>query len=380
MLENESFAKLLGDAPIVFVDNNVNELNLTKDGLQEIIESYNAYKDCTVTNVVPLEESLEEEIIEEDHHELEDQIIPEPFPEKLSKKESKEKTLKIQKSLPKNSRFKSKLHKSLEMEKLSKQKSLAVSLGAYLDCCVSNGMLNRGFATLLNYRYKYKKYSSSATKISDVSLYNILLHGYAEKENFQKIKELLSVIKEDQIRVNPQTFAAIFECLGRISENLESAQKNPISNQDFLMRNLNRCYQEAVDHNFTLNDILDKSIFVRDQREIVLKAIRIIEPNFEPCYSPIDLQYSNKLLNNLNRNVKEIDFNVLEIEGKMEGSEIMDSKAGFTKQQLEEMAKEQLSNELDGYITVKSIEKFPEPTQNVLNYVSIYSCFLYSIF
>ncbi len=138
------------------------------------------------------------------------------------------------------------------------------------------------------------------------------------------------------------------------------------------MKNLHRCCREAVELNFTLNDVLDKSVFVRDQREVVLRAIRIVEPNFEPCYSPVDIRYSNKLLNNLNRNVEDVDFNVLNLEGEMEGAEIWNSKAGFTRGQLEELAKQQLGNELDGYITVKSIEKFPEPTALVLHYVSVF--------
>lgn len=50
----------------------------------------------------------------------------------------------------------------------------------------------------------------------------------------------------------------------------------------------------------SLNDIMDKSIFVNDQRSNVLKAIRRIRRDFVPVYTPPQLTYSNDLLATLN--------------------------------------------------------------------------------
>lgn len=57
-----------------------------------------------------------------------------------------------------------------------------------------------------------------------------------------------------------------------------------------------------------MNDIMDKSKFIRDQREYVLCAIRRIQSSFEPIYTPPDLSYSNKLLETLNENIYSIDM------------------------------------------------------------------------
>lgn len=153
------------DAPILFVGSNVEELNLTKDGLREIIDSFHTYKSfAEISEAVPLEEHLVEEMAEESElleESLEiDDIIPEPTEAKKPKKE-KSASLKINPTDKCGSRFKSKNFKTQEQETLSKQKSLSVSLGAFLDCCVSNGMLNRGYITLLHYRYKYKKITNA---------------------------------------------------------------------------------------------------------------------------------------------------------------------------------------------------------------------------
>lgn len=51
---------------------------------------------------------------------------------------------------------------------------------------------------------------------------------------------------------------------------------------------------------------MNESKFVRDQREITLKAIREIEPTFEPVYTAPLLTYSNHLVDSLNSNIKPI--------------------------------------------------------------------------
>lgn len=53
---------------------------------------------------------------------------------------------------------------------------------------------------------------------------------------------------------------------------------------------------------------MDKSIFIRDQREHVLRAIRRVQPSFKPKYTPPDLCYSNKLLDALNENIHDIEM------------------------------------------------------------------------
>lgn len=56
-----------------------------------------------------------------------------------------------------------------------------------------------------------------------------------------------------------------------------------------------------------MNDIMDKSTFINDQREMVLRAIKRKDSTFEPAYTPPDLNYSNKLLDSLNENLHSID-------------------------------------------------------------------------
>jgi hypothetical protein len=50
----------------------------------------------------------------------------------------------------------------------------------------------------------------------------------------------------------------------------------------------------------TFSDIIQKSAFVYDQREVVVGVIRRIEPNFEPYNMSPDMCYSCNLLHELN--------------------------------------------------------------------------------
>lgn len=208
-------------------------------------------------------------------------------------------------------------------------------------------------------------------RINNICLFNILLHGYAEKENLTKVREIISLIQEDQLQMTAQSFAAVFEVLGRIHLNsntpASSLAKNHISVEE-IPSILEEYAVEAKSSDISLNDLIDKSIFLSDQRDVVLHAIRLIEPTFEPIYTPPNITYNNKLLNQLNKNVLSPDMRVEEVVGikKIEGR-----VRHFKKKDMEKLAKEQLENELTGFVTVNSIQKFPEPTPVVQNLVSL---------
>lgn len=103
---------------------------------------------------------------------------------------------------------------TIEEQHLAKHQSMLSNLASYLELAVCSNMYNRGFATLLNTRFKFKQLR---WKPVPIDVYNILLAGLADRGNFAKIRELLKILQEDKIALNAQTYAAIFECLERTS-------------------------------------------------------------------------------------------------------------------------------------------------------------------
>lgn len=49
---------------------------------------------------------------------------------------------------------------------------------------------------------------------------------------------------------------------------------------------------------------MNETLFIRDQREIVLKALRRVDENYEPNYVEPDLLYNNKIVEHLNENIR----------------------------------------------------------------------------
>lgn len=109
-------------------------------------------------------------------------------------------------------------------------------------------------------------------------------------------------------------------------------------------------------HQISLNDILDKAVFVNDQREMVNQGIRILDSNFEAVYTPPDTAYTNHLLHKISTNV---------------GQQITPAKGIFTLSELSELGKRQMKLEMEGGITVKSIATHNKPTPVILHYVSL---------
>lgn len=101
---------------------------------------------------------------------------------------------------------------------------------------------------------------------------------------------------------------------------------------------------------------MNKSKFVKNQRESVLEAIRLVQPAFVPEYVAPILTYNNTLLNNLNTSVRPIAFTKTS-----DAQALLDRPNNtMTKDTLLNYAKEQLDNELKGFVTIQSVEKFSD--------------------
>lgn len=79
-----------------------------------------------------------------------------------------------------------------------------------------------------------------------------------------------------------------------------------------------------------------KSVFVLDQREVVLKAIHRINENFQPTYTAPNLYYTNPMLQHLNS----------KSEGQMDKEKSMTRAQQFTTAELHSFAEQQLEAEM----------------------------------
>lgn len=159
------------------------------------------------------------------------------------------------------------------------------------------------------------------------------------------MKEIIKILKEDEVKFTPETYAHILECLGRLETTSEITSE--------IQTILNKASTDRIN----LNTIMDKTRFINDKREIVLSTIQIIFPEFQPSYTPPHFYYKNPLVDRLNEHVVPIDAQLPASGEEINGSEIMEPKRGFTKQELMSCAKEQLEIEMNGYVSIKNISR-----------------------
>lgn len=307
--------------PIIFVDKNQRNMELSNVDLKDIIESYHAQKAQAEKEEAEIDEICEVEAEEEVEELIE--------------------------ATPKN--FKSKNFRTSADFVKQKNKSMQMNLSSYIELCIASGIINRGFSALLAYRHKYHRLNGTKHSLITIDMYNTLITGYAEKGSWTKVKEILKLIKEDNVRMTPQTYAGILECLGRLETTDEIKQV------------LQKYIEMAEKSGISKNDIMDKSKFSDDKREIVLSTIQIIDEGFEPKYTPPKFYYSNELVNRLNDGVKGI-------------------REGYSREFKQhtnyvDLAKNQIEIEMNGYVTVKNVAKTSPPTAQVMYYVSDFDFF-----
>lgn len=218
-----------------------------------------------------------------------------------------------------------------ELERRGKQESLHRVLTAHLQLLCSLNMIQEAQQVLQYYRQRGTR-TSSHPKINDVKVYNTLLHGYAATGMLDNTRQLLSFMSEDGVEPNPQTFAAVFECIER------SAEDNKVE--------LLQQYKDQMDQkDITLNDLLDKTKFLYDQREVVLQSIHRLQPDFEPHYTAPVLDYKCPLLDNLTLDKVE----------NRQGLMTSPGEGLFSIEEIIEKGKEQLSMEIKGEVEIQNI-------------------------
>ncbi|XP_029040441.2 DNA-directed RNA polymerase, mitochondrial [Osmia bicornis bicornis] len=195
-------------------------------------------------------------------------------PEIINEKLNKILQSKVNRTLPQKQEF----FKNNSKHTLPYIESLLVHMQVYLSC----GLLNRTHNTLM----KYRKYVKNRVKHCDecVELYNIVLEAYASRRKVTKVLELYEILKKDLLIPTSQTYVYVFDVLG--GDVITDKQKALLT----------KLSSEMTNYNITFNDLFNKSYFTNNQRENVLKSIRVLIPNFEPSYDLPSTEYACGLL------------------------------------------------------------------------------------
>ncbi|XP_031781389.1 DNA-directed RNA polymerase, mitochondrial isoform X2 [Nasonia vitripennis] len=222
----------------------------------------------------------------------------------------------------------------LQKEKLKQFNKIILG---YVDVCVNSNELDQVNDILYAYR-KNKSNSPGYVYINDISVFNRQIEKLAAYSDLKKILHILQTLRKDNINLNAQTYVYILDCIGRMTS--DHANKKDI---------LKQIHVEMQNDRISLNDVMTKTTFVRDQRLFVDKMAKLINSEFEPRYGMIDTTYNCRLLENMTDVNNTPSSSVGEL---------------LTTKEIERRLKKQIEMEIDGQVTVRNIAK-KNSTQNV---------------
>ncbi|XP_053906418.1 DNA-directed RNA polymerase, mitochondrial [Cuculus canorus] len=162
-------------------------------------------------------------------------------------------------------------------------------------------------------------------RLLNVNAYNIVMRSWARKGHLLRIKRLFSMLASVGLQPNLDSYAAALECLGR----------NPLSTET-----IQSWVQQMENNGFHVDELFQKCLFEEDEKEKVLKAIRIVQPNYQlpPPANPQNCKSS--LLQDFYFKEKVVSY----------------PKLDFSVQELQERFQQQLEMELASTVTIESVE------------------------
>ncbi|NXR49090.1 RPOM protein, partial [Hippolais icterina] len=162
-------------------------------------------------------------------------------------------------------------------------------------------------------------------KVLDVGAYNTVMRSWARKGCLNRIDRLFSILESAGLRPNLDSYAVALECMGR-------SQSPP--------KAILRYLQQLNSNGFHVDELFQKCLFEEDEKEMVLWAIRSVQPNYQLPPPPSPEICNSSLLQ---------DFY---------SRETMPSypKLDFSMKELQERFQQQLEMELKNTITIESVE------------------------
>ncbi|XP_077439955.1 DNA-directed RNA polymerase, mitochondrial [Vanacampus margaritifer] len=201
---------------------------------------------------------------------------------------------------------------------------------SWLEACVFAGEIERAQSFLLS-QHRVR----SRRAVLDTDVYNIMLRVWAKKGSLTQIGCLFILLEEAGLRPNIASYCAALECMGRTANSSS--------------RVITRCLNQMEEDGFSVDDVFNQCVFQLDERDMALKAVRVIHADYQPA-SNLTPSQSPPLL-------------VQDLYTKRDNHQY--PKLDFTREELQERFKLQLNMEQACTITIDSVEATKPVTENI---------------
>ncbi|XP_023265435.1 DNA-directed RNA polymerase, mitochondrial [Seriola lalandi dorsalis] len=207
---------------------------------------------------------------------------------------------------------------------------ILLSICSYLEACVFAGEIDRAHCFLLS-----QHRVMSRRKHLKTSVYNIMMRVWAKRGTLHQIGRMFILLEEAGLKPNLGSYCAALECMGR----------NPKCSPKVITR----CLSQMDEDGLSVDDLFAQCVFEQDERDMVLKAIRVIQPDYQPCFNLTTSQCSSSLVKDFYTKREDHHY----------------PKLDFTQEELRERFKRQLSVERACTVTIDSVEGAKPVTENM---------------
>ncbi|NXH17218.1 RPOM protein, partial [Bucco capensis] len=167
--------------------------------------------------------------------------------------------------------------------------------------------------------------SPAKRKLLTVEAYNVVMRSWARKGCLQHVSRLFCMLETVSLRPSLDSYAALLECMGRTQASSKA---------------ICRCVQRLKKDGFHVDELFQKCLFEEEEKEQVLKAIRILQPDYQLPPAPSPQTCKSSLLQDYYSREKMVSY----------------PKLAFSAQELRERFRQQLQLELGNTITIPSVE------------------------
>ncbi|XP_052394383.1 DNA-directed RNA polymerase, mitochondrial isoform X1 [Carassius gibelio] len=200
----------------------------------------------------------------------------------------------------------------------------------YLEACVFIDDVARAQSCLLSHHRQLSK----RVHLS-ISAYNIIMRMWAKKGSINHISRLFILIEEAGLKPNLESYSAALECMGRMPEC-----------KTWIIK---RCLQQMEVDGLSVDDVFRHCVFKKDEREMVLRAVQLMQPEYQP---------------NVSRDQPVCSLPLVEqFYAEREGSTY--PKLDFSLKELRDRFSLQLAMEKATTITIDSVETLKPVTENM---------------
>uniref|UniRef100_A0A3B3WWZ9 DNA-directed RNA polymerase n=1 Tax=Poecilia mexicana TaxID=48701 RepID=A0A3B3WWZ9_9TELE len=208
---------------------------------------------------------------------------------------------------------------------------IQLSIRCYLEACVFMGDVERSQRFLLSQHRVMSRRKQLTTDI-----YNIMMRVWAKKGTLNQIGRIFILLEEAGLKPNVSSYSAALECMGR--------------NKNCPPKVISRCLDQMKKDGLSVDDLFRECVFRQDERDMLLKAVQTVRPDYEPSLTLNASQSSSPLVKDFYTNRDHHTY----------------PKLDFTQEDLQRRFQHQLSVEQACTVTIDSVEAMKPVTENMV--------------